>query len=198
MKTDAREKAIILRKKGFTYSEILEEIPVAKSTLSLWLRQVHLAKKQEQRLTEKRKAAQLRGAAARHAQRVTITDSILKSSRRDIGILSKKELWLIGLALYWAEGGKEKAYAGANGVDLANTDPRMIRFFVRWLTKCCGIPTSRIYAHLYIHEYQRENAEEAVKYWSVSSGLAVAQITGVYFKRHNPTRVQHNKATPAR
>jgi len=41
-----KEKAIKLRKRGFSYSEILREIPVAKSTLSLWLRSVGLAKKQ--------------------------------------------------------------------------------------------------------------------------------------------------------
>jgi orotate phosphoribosyltransferase-like protein len=33
-----KNKAVSLRKQGKTYSEILKEIKVAKSTLSLWLR----------------------------------------------------------------------------------------------------------------------------------------------------------------
>ncbi len=37
-----KEKAIALRKQGKTYSEILAKIPVAKSTLSLWLHDVGL------------------------------------------------------------------------------------------------------------------------------------------------------------
>jgi len=47
------KKAIELRKKGLSYSEILKCVPVAKSTLSLWLRSVGLSKKQRQRLTDK-------------------------------------------------------------------------------------------------------------------------------------------------
>jgi len=35
MVSEYKEKAINLRKKGYSYSEILEEVPVAKSTLSL-------------------------------------------------------------------------------------------------------------------------------------------------------------------
>ena len=170
----------------------MKKVPVAKSTIALWLQQVHLAKRQHQRLTDKRKAAQLRGGAARHEQRLQTIDSILKSSLIDIGTLNKKEMWLVGLVLYWAEGSKEKMYTGASGVDFSNTDPKMIRFFVKWLTKCCDISLQRIYAHIYIHEYQRKNVEEAVKYWSNASRLATHQITGVYFKRHNPKSNRHN------
>lgn len=192
MKADEQKRAIGFRKKGLTYNEILKRVPVAKSTLSLWLREVGLAKRQRQRLTEKRKAAQLRGGAARRKQRLDAISAILKSSGLDIGTLNKKELWMIGVALYWAEGGKEKMYANAIGIDFSNTDPKMIHFFIQWLTKCCNIPTSRIYAHLYIHEYQRSNADKAVKYWSSSGGLSTSQVTGVYFKRHNPKSNRHN------
>lgn len=46
-----KEKAVSLRKQGKTYAEILKEIPVAKSTLSEWFRDVKLSKPQVQRLT---------------------------------------------------------------------------------------------------------------------------------------------------
>lgn len=52
-KIEEKKKAIELRKQGLSYREILEQIPVAKSSLSLWLRSVGLSKKQKQRLTEK-------------------------------------------------------------------------------------------------------------------------------------------------
>ncbi len=69
-KNSQKEKAIALRRKGLSYSEILKEIPVAKSTLSLWLRSVGLAKKQKQRLTEKKRLGQLRGALKRKINRI--------------------------------------------------------------------------------------------------------------------------------
>lgn len=52
-KSKLKEKAVALRKEGKVYSEILKEVPVAKSTLSLWLRDVGLAKAQKQRITQK-------------------------------------------------------------------------------------------------------------------------------------------------
>lgn len=192
MKIEEQKLAIGLRRKGLTYSEILQRVPVAKSTLSLWLQEVHLAKKQRQLITDKRRAAQLRGGEARRAQRLRTIDLIVNGSKKDIGTLNKKEMWLIGLSLYWAEGSKEKMYTGASGIDFSNTDPKMIRLFVKWLVNCCDISMQRIYAHIYIHEYQRKNADEAVKYWSHSSGLTASQITGVYFKRHNPKSNRHN------
>ncbi len=45
-KIELRKKAIDLAK-GKTYSEILKDIPVAKSTLSLWLRWVGLSVRQK-------------------------------------------------------------------------------------------------------------------------------------------------------
>ncbi|KKU54193.1 MAG: hypothetical protein UX77_C0032G0006 [Parcubacteria group bacterium GW2011_GWA1_47_11] len=181
-----------MRRSGLTYREILAQVPVAKSTLSLWLREVHLAQKQAQRLTKKRKAAQLRGGAARRRQRLETTTSIVEQSRIQIKKLNSRELWLIGLSLYWAEGSKEKLYAGASGVDFSNTDRRMIAFFTHWLKTSCNIDTSRIYAHLYIHEYQKDRVAEAKRHWTEKTGLLPAQITGVYFKRHNLKSRRHS------
>ena len=192
MKEFEKEKAVALRRRGFTYLDILAKVPVAKSTLSLWLREVRLAKRQEQKLTERRRAAQLKGAAVRRQQRIERTTILVERARAEIGRLSKRELRFIGLALYWAEGSKEKTYAGAGGVDFSNTDWRMIRLFINWLKVSCEIPSDRIYAHIYIHEYQRGKTNEAKSYWARMSGLHSSQITGIYFKKHNPKSRRHS------
>jgi len=41
---------------------------------------------------------------------------------------------LIGAALYWAEGSKDKPYARRERVQFINSDPDVIGFFLRWLT----------------------------------------------------------------
>jgi len=56
-----KQKVIELRKNGLSYREILEQVPVAKSSLSLWLKSVKLASSQKQRLTEKKCASAYRG-----------------------------------------------------------------------------------------------------------------------------------------
>lgn len=52
-KKDLQQKAIRLRKEGKTYSEILRVVPVAKSSLLLWFKDVGLSTEQVQRITAK-------------------------------------------------------------------------------------------------------------------------------------------------
>src|SRR3989344_1851838 len=108
MQAGFRDKAIELRRQGLSYSEVLKQVPVAKSTLSLWLQDVGLSKKQKQRLTEKKRQSALRGALSRKNWRIKSSKEIIEKAEREIGRLSERELWLIGIALYWAEGSKEK------------------------------------------------------------------------------------------
>jgi transposase len=74
VKFKEKETAIELRRQGYSYSEILKKIPVAKSTLSLWLRSVGLAERQKQRLTEKKRKGQLKGAQMKRRQRILLTE----------------------------------------------------------------------------------------------------------------------------
>ena len=132
-KLKERQLAIDLRTQGLSYNEILKKVPVAKSTLSLWLRSVGLSKQQEQHLTEKRRAAQLRGAEARHRQRLDSTARIMESARKDIFNLTAREKLLIGAMLYWAEGSKQKEGNWGVGIQFGNSDHRISPFFQKFL-----------------------------------------------------------------
>ena len=123
MKKEEKEKAIALRKEGKTYNEILKEVRVAKSTLSPWLQDVGLAKKQKQRITQKRKEGQRKGARARKDQRIQRSEEIFEQAEKEVGIISSRELWLMGTMLYWAEGGKEKEWGPGRRIQFGNTDP---------------------------------------------------------------------------
>jgi len=69
------EKAIVLRRQCLSYREILNQIPVAKSTLSLWLQSVHLSVPQKQALTQKKLDAARRGAETKRRQRLLSTEN---------------------------------------------------------------------------------------------------------------------------
>src|SRR3989344_4053284 len=161
-----KEKAIALRKEGKTYSEILKEVFVAKSTLSEWFRDVGLSVPEQQRLTEKKLTAAKRGGLAKHRQRIERVEQIHKKALRDITSISKRELWLIGVALYWAEGAKEKDLHPGSSVNFNNSDPRMVKVFVKWLIESCNISRERIIFEIYIHENSKNSVDEARRYWS--------------------------------
>ena len=178
-----KEKAINLRKKGFSYSEILKEVPVAKSTLSLWLQDIGLAKKQKQLLTEKKKRAQRKGAEARREQRITLTRVIKHRARKEISEISKRDLWITGIALYWGEGAKEKRKAAQ--VSLCNTDPRLIKIFLRWLNEICEISESDINFRIHLHKNSRNRARKVQKYWSQTTGFSIKRFDKITWKKHN-------------
>jgi len=168
-KLQEKQKAIELRKQGLSYNEILREVPVAKSTLSLWLRSVGLSQKQKQRLTEKKLASMKRGQEACRAKRIRITQEIKSVARKEVGKITKRDLWLIGVALYWAEGSKEKEIDGRvrNGrVRLSNSDPFLIKTFLKWLTEIRRVPKTDIAFRIYLHETSRHRLLEVQKYWS--------------------------------
>ncbi|MEK7149944.1 MAG: hypothetical protein AAB757_03185 [Patescibacteria group bacterium] len=184
MKPILKEKAIKLRKQGLTYSEILQQITVSKSTLSLWLHSVGLSKKQFQKLTEKKLASMKRGAIAKHNQRIQLTDEIKKKSRAEIKSISHKELLLIGAALYWAEGSKEKEHSIGQGVIFSNSDPLMIQLFLKWLKEILNISREEIVAEIYIHENSINNINAVKKYWSRITDIPLPEFNHIYFKRN--------------
>lgn len=185
-KTKEKELATKLRLQGKTYDEILEYVSVSKSTLSLWLRDVGLSARQKHKLTTRKRIAQLKGALARKNARRATTREIFKKSIDSVGRLSKREKFLIGVALYWAEGSKEKPHNHGQGVDFGNTDSSMIDFYVRWLQDSLGVDPKDISFKLYIHKNHESRIDEVKKFWQEVVPVPQFQISYVYFKKHNP------------
>lgn len=189
MPPESREKAINLRKKGYSYSEILKEIPVAKSTLSLWLRNVGLAKRQKQKITEKRIAGSLRGADTRRNQRIVATKKIKSAAKKEIGKINKRDLWLIGAALHWAEGAKEKDHQIGIGISFNNSDPKMILFFLKWLKTIFAVDSPNLTYDLYIHE--TADIKKGQTYWSDILSIPMHKIN-VYLKKNKIKTIRKN------
>jgi hypothetical protein len=183
IKYDLKEKAIALRKKGNTYSEILQQIPIAKSTLSDWLHSVGLSKYQRQRLTEKKLLSAKHGGEAKHLQRIEKMAAIIKTAKAEVGPLSKRELWLMGVMLYWAEGSKEKEYRPGTGVLFTNMDPLMICFFIHWLETAFGVNKTDLIFEITIHETHRHRLKEIINYWSKIIGIPSQAFSHIYFKK---------------
>lgn len=193
MKSDEKKKAIKLRKAGKTYSEILAEVPVAKSTLSEWLKSVQLATPQKQRLTEKRKAAALRGAQARHQNRISEVAALEHKGLSEVDKLSARELWLVGVALYWAEGSKQYTHSPSTGVTFNNSDARMLLVFLKWLQQM-NVPPSAICFELYVHETRKSEIAAFKRWWIRALNLSPKQLDRVYFKKGNPKTKRRNTA----
>lgn len=187
IKEQEKEEAIKLRKQGLSYNEILQEVSVAKSTLSVWLKDIGLAKAQKQRLTEKRRAAQQKAQQACRDIRVTREAAIIEAARQEVGSISRREFWLIGSALYWAEGSKQKPNLVSQKVSFNNSDPKMILLFDKWVREFCERDKNGLIYSIYIHT--TGDVDRAKKFWSTLLGTSIEKV---YFKKGNPKTNRKN------
>lgn len=176
--------AIELRRRGFSYSEIQEKVPVSQSSLSLWLRAIELSAAQRERLANRKISGQLLAARTVREARVRRVEAIgLAAQEEARNLLSSRDsLWLIGTVLYWAEGAKLKPWRSKRRVCFTNMDPRMIRAFRAWLFRYCNILPSEIIFALCIHS--TANVARARRFWSRELSVNQHEIR-TYFKRPN-------------
>ncbi len=124
-----RVKAVSMRKRGMSYSAIKSKLHVSKSTLSYWLKDMPLSK---ERINELRAFSPIRIEKYRNtmrAKRELRLGCVFERAAHDLQGLTKREILVAGLFLYWGEGGKTSPYT----ISLTNTDPGMIRFYLKWL-----------------------------------------------------------------
>src|SRR3989344_8244585 len=190
-KTELKKQAIAVRKKGITYGGILDKVPVAKSTLALWFKEVKLSTPQFQRLPQARREASLRGGAAKKKQRIDKMRSIIEEAEKEVGHLTDRELWLIGTTLYWAEGSKEKEWRPGSMVAFINMDAIMIQVFLKWLN-LCKINPDDLHFEIYIHDNHKHRIPEIKRYWAKVAGLFVAKMSKIYFKRNKTNTKRRN------
>jgi hypothetical protein len=81
------------------------------------------------------------------------------------------------IMLYWAEGYK----IGKGTVDFANSDPKMILLFWKFLSEICGVDRKKV--RLYLYAYEGQNVEKLMQFWCDLLGLPREIFTKPYIKK---------------
>ncbi len=159
LKNIAREMRIY----GASYSEILKKVPVSKSTLSGWVKNITLSKELKLKLEYKKIQGVNLGGLKRKEERIRKTNEIIKLARANISTISKENLFFIGLALYWGEGAKQKETNVSQSVCFSSSNAQILKIFLLWLDRICQVTESRLIFDLYIHE--SANIERSLSFW---------------------------------
>lgn len=187
MKTDEKQKAIILRNKGVSMGDIAEKLGVAKSSVSYWVRDIPLTKSQKTKLN--RNGHSIVAIEKRRISRILHTnkkrDEIKKNAGEEVPLLMRDPLWCVGTALYWGEGGKTQQTAR-----VSNSDPRVIKIMMRFFEQYSGIPKEKYKAH--IHTFSHKNVKEAMRYWVKVSGIPEIQFYRTYVKQSSASKKKRN------
>ncbi|GAA2246824.1 hypothetical protein GCM10010415_00850 [Streptomyces atrovirens] len=186
-KDDLREKARELRLQGRTYDQIQVELGCSKSSISLWVRD--LPKPERRDPTEQAKLA----ARKRWEHELAIRDEKRQRTKskaaQEIGEMSDRDLFMTGVALYWAEGTKDKPYARRENVIFVNSDPGVIQLYLAWL-RLLGVERERLQYRVMIH--MTADVEGAKHYWANLVDVDVSTFQKTTIKKHNPKTVRKN------
>ncbi|MGW0700951.1 hypothetical protein ACWD0A_16870 [Streptomyces sp. NPDC002867] len=186
-KDDLRARARELRLQGMTYDQIQVELGCSKSSISLWVRDLP---KPAARFTPEEQRALMHAGFARHRAATEKKRQDTKRAGHDeIGHLSDRELFIAGVALYWAEGAKDKPYRRCEVLHFINSDPQAISLYLRWL-ELLGVSRERMRFRVSIHE--SADATEAERFWATLAGVDPSTFQPATLKRHNPKTVRKN------
>jgi transposase len=181
MKLEAKQKAIKLRLAGASIIDIATKLGVSKGSVSAWVRHVVL----EESVLNKIKARSHSAAAVEKRRRSRLLredadrEAAIAVAVKEVGQLSKRDLFVTGVALYWGEGSKKKRGV----VEFTNSDPQMIKIMKLFFVQVCEVPEEKFRGHVYIHQHLNVSAAE--KYWS-----GVSQISRTQFHK---TSIQRNR-----
>ena len=169
-------KARRLRAAGRSLKAIAAKLNIAKSTASLWLRDMPLG---------------LVGGNGgdpdlgnKSHQRAVLRLKLWRQEASQLWtIYSKQPFFFMGLGLYWGEGAKTKA------LSISNSDPDLLRCWVAWCRKY--LPEGlrqivRVIAHADVDQ------QRARRFWSRVTGYPVAaHVTRINTRKkdRSPTRI---------
>jgi len=184
-----RQKAIELRKQGKTYSEIKRKLGIPKSTLSNWLSRYPLTEKQlkllEKTVRRNKEIGVERCRLTKQRKRDLRIKSFYEEERKKFIPLSRRELYLAGLFLYWGEGTKGLKFP----ISLNNTDPKVVKFYLYWLTRILKVPTKKI--KVYIHLYSDMDIDKELRFWSRELKIPLKQFVRPYIKQSKRADIDH-------
>lgn len=152
------------RKQGKSIKFIASRLSVSPSTASVWCKDIELTQDQINQLEKQARdpmyGRRLLNVRKQQKARLMKIEQLRNMGIKEIGRMNKRELFLFGVALYWSEGFKKD-----NQVGFANSNPDMIKIFIKWLVDCCGIDPDNLTYRVTINRSHQHRVGEIHKYW---------------------------------
>ena len=179
-----KEAAKKMRKSGISISDIALDLGVAKSTVSFWCKDIVLTEFAIRKIKTKGKINSVRGLLryAESKRRERIERNVLQKQEgvKILGLVSNRDILMIGLGLYWGEG-----YKYENGeLGFTNSSPFLIRFYFKWL-KLWNIEKDSLIFRLTINEFFRRNESTIKFFWVNFLGIKKEQFSKTTYIKTN-------------
>ena len=186
MRTD-RNEALKFRLMGRSYNEIAQLLNIPKSTLSYWFTGLELPSSAKERISKRVRDTAVAALIKRnHAQTYIAQQNarqIRDLARSEVGnYLTKQDLFMVGVSLYWAEGykrpkmknGEVKTY---HPVTLSNSDPSLVKIYLKFLRQVCNVPEEKITAEIRIYNHHNKNF--LLNFWSKTTNISPLRLKSI-------------------
>jgi len=140
-------------------------------------------------LFEKLQSGRKKYQIERTKKRLVFESELFEKGVNEVGKLAKREMFLIGIALYWAEGFKHK---DESSLGLATMDVNMAKFYITWLKECLGVEDERLSFRVTANILYSNKIKEMEKYWSDSLGVKIDQFVKPFYQKSKQNRVYAN------
>mgnify|MGYP000170949931 CR=1 FL=1 len=175
-KPEKKAKARHYRQQGKSMKWIAEKLQVARSSVSVWTRDIQLTPEQEENLqnSNARRDAQKKGSQAnliKHRNKRKQYQEEGRAKARE-----KDSLHLAGCMLYWAEGSKNR-----NEIKFVNSDADMIRVFMKFLRECLLIDDKDIKIRIVAYLGNDLSKLDIQNYWLSLVGLDKTHLNKCVF-----------------
>lgn len=180
-----KNEAIILRKKGFSLTEITEKLHLSKSTLSDWLSSIELSPIAQKRLANKQILGQYKSVVKKRENANKQKDLLIKEYLKDIEKITfdKKLLKLCCALLWWCEGNKDTSM-----IRFTSSDETLIKNFLYFLRSGFIVDESKFRALVHIHAYHNDKKQR--EYWSKITNIPILQFHASFQKTNTSIRTK--------
>ncbi len=140
--------------------DIAKQLGVAKSSVSVWVRDIELSADQAAALRDKyhHYDAKIKGSQANYQKGLERRIAYQQEGRAQAR--AGDPLHLTGCMLYWAEGTKNRT-----ALKFVNSDPGMMRVFVRFLRQSLLVPGEKIFVYINCYTDNGVLLEEIETFW---------------------------------
>lgn len=187
MKLKEKAHAIRLRHEGKTMNEIAARVGVAKSSVSLWVRDLPLSTKARARIASLQTAGQRASQLAlfeRTRNKLLVAKEGAEKIVRGIPLTPDLALLFCSL-LYWCEGAKDK---NDTTFTFSNSDAQLMRGFMKLMRSALVLEERKFRVRMHLHEYHNEVSQK--KFWSEVTGISEELFARTYWKPHTAKTIK--------
>lgn len=191
-KSNEMLEAVRLRKAGFSIKDIAKKLHVSPGSVSLWCQGIVLTPAQQFVLKRKQNlaghAGRQKGADMNKARRVEAIAKARKNAEININTINNRELFYLGLGIYWGEGVKSRTGQAA----VVNSDPRILKVMLRWFIECFSVDIDDFRPYVYISIAHRDREKNIMQYWEKNLGIPSIQFKSPIFLKQRPKKKYAN------